>query len=458
VWSTSALRHAIGSMNIPRAHEIAIDGTVLGVALAVAVVTGLAFGLAPALRASRVELTGALKDGGRGSAAGADRLRRGLIIGEVALSLVLLVGAGLLWQSFVRVLGASAGLEPEHALTLQLTVTDANYPDNDRRLAFFNRVAERVAQLPGVTAAGLGGTTPFVEGGSDTFVRIPGWSGDHDPGFDAIYDWCTPDYFRALGVPLRAGRYFEPRDYSPGHREAIINEAMVHACFPNENPLGRQLVYGKDAWEIVGVVGDVRVRGLARPAQAIVYRAQQPDAWRYATLFVRTTGAPMAIAESVRKAIQEIDQNEPVDAVRTLADVASAAVGDRRLTAALLALFALAALSLAAIGLYGVIAYAVGQRTREFGIRLALGATKKDVLSLVLGQALLLAGIGLACGFAGSLGLTRFLGKFLYEIKPTDPLTFVVVSLLLFCVALLASWLPARRATKIDPIVALRCD
>jgi putative ABC transport system permease protein len=217
-------------------------------------------------------------------------------------------------------------------------------------------------------------------------------------------------------------------------------------------------VYDNLAWEIVGVVGDVRSHGLQRPAQSIVYRAVPQDGWRNATLVVRTSGEPLALAETVRKAILSLDPSQPVANVRALTEVVARSLGDRRLTAMLLGVFALAAVSLAAIGLYGVIAFAVTQRTREFGIRVALGATKGDVLGLVLRRGLLLAGIGIACGVAGSFGLTRLLARFLYEVKPTDPITFATVSALLLAVALFASWFPARRAAKVDPMVALRHD
>jgi putative ABC transport system permease protein len=282
--------------------------------------------------------------------------------------------------------------------------------------------------------------------------------GDKDPGFDADYSACTADWFRAMGIPLKLGRFFDARDLAPDRRVAIINEAMVRACFPDGSPLGRTLVYDNLAWEIVGVIGDVRARGLNRDAKPIVYRPVPQDSWNGGTLVVRTTVTPMALAETVRKAILELDSEQPVANIRPLADVVAGSMSDRRLTVTLLAIFAAAALVLAAIGLYGVIAYAVGQRTREFGIRVALGATKGDVLGLVLRRGIVLTGIGIIAGVAGSLALTGLLTRYLFEVKPTDPVTFVEVSLLLLAVALFASWLPARRAAKVDPMIALRCE
>lgn len=457
-WATRGLRHVIGSMNFARAHEISLDGTVLGLALTVAVATGICFGLAPAIHASRPELNGALKDAARGSGARGDKLRSILIAGQVGLSLVLLVGSALLLHSFYRLLNVPTGFNSEQALTLQLSLPDSRYSNNTKRIECFNQIATRVAALPGVTAAGLIDAMPFLGNQSDRFVRIPGWAGDRDPGLDVDQSACTPDWFRAMGVPLKLGRPFDARDIAPDRRTAMINEAMVRACFPEGNPLGRTLVYDNVAWEIVGVVGDIRSRGLHREARPIVYRPVPPDAWRNASLVVRTRGEPLAFADSVRRAILEIDHDQPVANVRTLSELVGRSLGDRRLTAMLLTLFALTALALAAIGLYGVIAFAVGQRTREFGIRFALGATRGHVLRLVLQRGLMLTLIGLAAGVAGSLALTQFLARYLYDVKPTDPLTFSTVSLLLLAVASFASWLPARRAAKVDPVVALRSE
>lgn len=456
-WCTGALRSVIGGMNFARAHEISLDGRVLLGATVISVLTGVIFGLVPAVHASRVELTHALKEGARGSAGRGGKLRGGLIVGQVALSLLLLIGAGLLVRSFARLLEVPPGFEPRGALTLQLSLADAKYPDNAKRVAFYLRIAERVGALPGVVAAGLSSSLPLT-GVSDQFVRVPGWVGDRDPGYDADYDICTPDYFRAMGIPLRRGRFFEPADLTGTRRAALINETLARICFPNEDPIGRQLLYGKDAYEIVGVVGDVRMRRLNREIPGMVYRSIAGDAWRGATLIVRAAGEPRALIESVRKAILELDPEQPVSNVRTLEDVVARSVGDRRLTALLLGLFAGAALALAAVGLYGVVAYAVVQRTREIGIRVALGANRQDVVLLMLRQGMILVVVGLGLGLAGAFGLTPLLRNLLYEVKPADPVSFIVVSLLLLAVAFLASWLPARRAARVDPMIALRAE
>lgn len=460
-WSVQVLREVMLGMNLPRAHEAAIDSRMLVVTLAIALLTGIAFGLAPALQASRTDVNDALKDAARGSGAGGSRARGGLIVAEVALALMLLVGAGLLLHSFSRLIRVSPGFSPEHALTLQLSVPEKKFPDNARSAEFFGEIAERVAALPGVEAAGLAASVPAGGRMSNSFFRIAGRENHPSPGYDCDYEPCTPDYFRALGVPLQRGRSFEARDRGSEHRVAIINEAMAREYFPGEDPIGRVLVQDDFQWEIVGVVGNVRMRGLTHRARPTVYRVESPfDPWRTATLVVRSRPglAPGALVKSVREAIAAIDPTQPVANVRTLNAVVAASVGQRRLTLVLLGLFAGAALLLAAIGLYAVIAYAVTQRTREFGIRLALGADRSAVLGLVLRQGLKLVALGMAFGLIGAFSLTRVLSNLLYEIKPTDPLTFAGVSVVLLLVALFASWLPARRAAKVDPMVALRAE
>jgi predicted permease len=402
-------------------------------------------------------LTRALKEGGRGSEARNGGLRSGLIVAEVGLSLVLLVGAGLLLRSFLGLAKIPPGFNPDHALTLVLSLSGSRYPSDDARLAFYQRLAERVEALPGIEAAGLTDFAPLEKNRSDQFFRVPGWSGDHDPGFDADNDNCTPDYFRAAGIPLRLGRFFEPADIAQHRRVAIINEAMARACFAGENPVGRKLSSrGLDQdWIIVGVVADVRSRDLALPPKPTVFLSAANADER---LVVRTAGDPMAQAEPIRKAILGLDADLPVAGVRTLAAVVDQTLALRQLMLWLFAFFALAALLLAGVGLYGVIAYAVSQRTREFGIRAALGASPGNLIGLVLRRGLLLAVGGLAIGGLAALSLTRLLGQLLYGISPDDPLTFAAVALLLLAVALVASWLPAQRAAKVDPLVALRAE
>ncbi|HEU0009036.1 MAG TPA: FtsX-like permease family protein, partial [Verrucomicrobiae bacterium] len=457
-WSVSGLRHGLGSMSIARAHEVTLDIGVLGFALAVLVLTGVGCGLAPALQASRPNLNHALKDAARGSATGGNRLRSSLIVGEAALALVLLTGAGLLLHSFSRLLSVPPGFDPERALTMQISLPVQKYRDNAQRAAFYSRLTERVAALPGVEAAGVSGVLPLGGGMPDPFFRIRGRANPPEPGYSADFDFCTVDYFRAMGIPLRRGRFFNSGE-AAAPRVAIIDETMAREYFPNEDPIGRQISQETNDWEIVGIVGDVRVRGLAKPVRPLVYRLHSPlDTPRNATLVVRTRGDPKAFARSVHRAILEIDPAQPVANVRTLEEVISASVAQRRLTLVLLGSFAGVALLLTAIGLYGVIAYVVTQRTREIGIRMALGANRGSVLALVLRQGMTLAVLGVALGVPAALGLTRVLTSLLYEVKPGDPLTVSGVSLILLLVALLACWLPARRAAKVDPMEALRYE
>jgi len=471
--SVSLLPHLPAAINLPRVPEVGLDLRVVGFALLASVGAGLAFGLAPALHASRIALSDILKDGVRASSAGPrQRARNGLIIGEVALSLVLLIGAGLLLNSFVRMLNVPPGVNSRNVLTMEMTLPDQKYPDIERRGAFWERVLERVQNLPGIEVAGAAWVTPMAGGSPDTSFTIIGRPEDPQLGYIAgigyiaDFNYCSPDYFRAAGIPLLKGRSFEPRDRVGAPGVVVISEALARAYFPDEEPLGKRIhldaFTGKvdEGWEIVGVVADIRQRGLGENVRPCVYRPQAfgSHSPHQGTLIIRTAGSPMARADDVVKAIHEMDPDQPVANVRTLDRVVAALMAQRRFVLLLLGGFAGAALLLAAIGLYGVIAYAVSQRTREIGIRMALGASRGNVLGLVLRQGLTLAGIGVALGVPAALGMTRLLTTFLYEVKPGDPLTFVGVSLTLLLVALLACFIPARRAARVDPMVALRAE
>ena len=461
-WSVGALRQ-VSAVTLPRAEEIGLDIHVLGFALFVSLATGIAFGLAPAAQALKPDLNANLKEGGRGSAGGVrNRVRGGLIVSEVALALMLLVGAGLLLNSFLRLSKVSPGFDPQQVLTMQLSLPEKKHTEPARRTAFFAQIVERIEALPGVRAAGLAVSLPLAAGGPpDAFFTISGKVNSPQPGYAADFDFCTPHYFRAMGIPLIRGRLFDERDATAVAPVAIFNETLAREYFPNEEPLGRHFIQESNTWEIVGIVGDVRLRGLAEKVRPLVYRPQSFGSayWNLrANLVVRTSAAPRGMAESIRQAILGVNPDQPVTNVRTMEEVTAASAVQRRFILMLLGVFAGLALLLAAIGLYGVIACAVSQRTRELGIRMALGATRQDVLNLMLGEGTKLAAIGILLGVTGALGLTRVLVNLLYEIKPTDPLTFVGVALVLFLVALLASWLPARRAAKVDPMEALRYE
>jgi putative ABC transport system permease protein len=462
-WGVSAIRH-LTWVNLPRANDVSLDLRVLGFALVVSLLAALGFGIVPALQASHPNLSTTLKDAGRSSGMDArNRVRSALVISEVALALVLLTGAGLLLNSFFRLSNVPAGINPEHALTMQVTLSDKKYPNRENRAAFFERVLERIGNLPGVEADGEIGNLPLAGNAAMTSFSVIGRAGQPEEGYDTDFDFSTPGYFRAIGTPLVKGRLFDPRDKIGAPRVVIINQAFARAYFPNEDPVGQRIhleVFTKkidEGWEIVGVVGDVRQRALGLPPHPTIYR---PTAFSFfgggGYLVVRTAGAPSAMAESVRKAIREVDPSQPVAYVRTMEEVIATSLASRRFILTVLGGFAAAALLLAAIGLYGVIAYYVSLRTREIGIRMALGATRGHAIAVVLRQGMGLVGLGVLLGMAGSLALARVLGNMLYEIKPTDPLTLSAVSLLLIGVGLLACLLPARRAALVDPIVALR--
>ncbi len=457
-WSVGTLGQ-LTAVNLPRAQEVSIDLRVLGFALLVSLLAALAFGLVPALQASRPNLNDMLKEGTRTSDAGSrNRVRSGLIVAEVGVSMVLLVGAGLLLNSFVRLSNVPPGITPENALAMQISLPEKKFPDAERRAVFFAQIIERIEALPGVKFAGLSTTLPMVGPPYDGTFKVDGRVGAPETGYHAFFDFCTPNYFQAMGIPFLRGRFFDGRDTAKAHRAVIISESLWREYFPHDEPLGRQIRIWEEQWEIVGIVGDVRSRGPAEGIKPHFYMPQAFSPWGNGHLVVRTAVAPMSLAEGVRKAILEVDASQPVANVRTMEEGIAASVAQRRFILMLLSGFAGAALLLAAIGLYGVVAYAVSQRTREIGIRMALGATRDKVLGLVLRQGMLLTGMGIVLGVGGALGLTHVLRNMLYEVKANDPLTFTCVSLMLVLVALFASWLPARRAAKLDPMEALRYE
>jgi predicted permease len=451
------LLRALGPQDLVRLHEARIDGSVLAFSLALSVVTGILCGLAPAWRASRLNLNDVLKEGGRGFfAGGSQRVSRSLVVAEVALALMLLVGGGLFLGSLQRLYAIDPGFEPDNVLTMHVKLPESKYPTGVSRDRFFQEVIERIEALPSVESAGVSTGIPF-EGAHDNGVVLKGRPGREY--FGADYDFVTSRYFRTMRVPLLKGRLLASADGTRSPGGIVVNEAFVNKCLPNENPIGRRII--ENGWlemEIVGVVGDVRRRALALPSRPQYYKPMAMADWTRFNIFLKTAADPLALVESARKAVLAVDPDQPIANVRTMTGVLSESISTARFMTILSGGFALWALLLAAIGLYGVMAHAVTRRTQEIGVRLAMGARRTDVLTLVLIQGMSTVAIGLALGLGGTLLLTRVLRSLLFEISPTDPSTIAGVMLVLAGAAALASYLPARRASCVDPVEALRCE
>jgi putative ABC transport system permease protein len=459
-WGISLLKLILPG-NFPNPDAVRINGPVLLFTILSSLATGLIFGLAPALQTSRVSLTGTLKEGERGGDSRRhDRLRSILVVSEMALAMILLVGTGLLLHSFVRLQEVNPGFKPDHVLTAEVSLPDAKYPDPQKSL-FFARLLQQVRSLPGVQSAGAIGHLP-LSGDIESYAmevasRAPLPNEYANPDCHVV----EPGYFEAMKIPLLRGRYFDERDAAQSPHVLIVNEDVVRNVFPNEDPIGKQLQMGFNGFTgtIVGVVGNTKDLSLDFASTESVYTpyAQAP-AWNSMTLTIRTSSAPVALARSVHELVLGIDRDQPVSKVRTMDEVVEASVASPRFRTLLLGLFGLTALLLAGLGIYGVMSYSVSQRRREIGIRMALGAERPEVIKMVLRHGLALSLAGVAAGLAGALGLTRLLSSMLYEVRPTDPLTFVGVTAVLAACALLASYVPARRATKVDPIEALRYE
>ncbi|PYV05081.1 MAG: hypothetical protein DMG26_06170, partial [Acidobacteria bacterium] len=423
--------------------------------------TGLIFGLAPAFQASKIHLTESLKEGERGAdSLGRNRLRSALVVSEVALALVLLIGTGLMLRSFVRLQEVNPGFAPDHLLTMEISLPEARYPD-PQKAAFFARLLERVRALPGVKSAGAIGHLPLAGDIESYAMQLEGRPPLPNEYANPDCHVVMPGYFEAMKIPLVEGRYFEEGDSARSPHVLIINETLARNVFPNQSPIGKRLQMGFNSFtgEIIGVVGNTKHLALDLAPVEEVYAAYlQAPFWGTLALTVRTTSNPLGLSRAAREQVLAIDKDQPVSKVRTMDEVMDASVSAPRFRTLLLALFGVAALLLAAIGIYGVMSYSVSQRTREIGIRMALGAAQPEVIKLVLRQGLALTLAGLGIGLLGALGLTHLLSGMLYEVRPTDPLTFAGVALLLTAISLLANYIPARRATKVDPMVALRYE
>jgi putative ABC transport system permease protein len=445
---------------VPRSHEVQLDARALAVALATVVASGLAFGLAPLARAFRQDVNEALKQGARGSASVTGS---GLLVaGQVAITTVLLVGAGLLLRSFGRLMDVESGLRVEGVTTARLTLPAARHSGPAAVSAFHRRLLERVEAMPGVEAAGLISQLPLQTSGFNGSVVPEGQT--FPPGQEPLAErrFVTPGYFRALGIPLLRGRPLTEQDAEGDSPVVLVNETLARRFWPDQDPTGRRILMGSPEYlTIVGVVRDVRQVGLAQDARAEVYLPPQSK-WvgnlRTASLVVRATPAAGNVAAAIRLAVETVDPEQPIYDVKTMEDVVAGSIADRRLNLALVGGFAAVALLLAALGVYGVISYTVAQSTREIGIRMSLGAQRSDVFRLVVGQGALLAVVGMAVGVAGALALTRLMASLLFTVGARDPLTFAAAPLLLLAVALAACAVPALRATRVDPSVALRAE
>jgi putative ABC transport system permease protein len=463
-WGVEALLTWAANI-LPRANEVGLDWRVVAFTAALSLLTGVFFGLIPALQSSRVDLQSALKEGGAaGSGAQSNLLRSALVVVEVAATLVLLIGAGLLIKSFIRLYGTDLGFKAENVLTMSLSLPKAKYPDVQAAANFYQQLLDRVAALPGARSTGVINYLPLQQWGYNGGITVEG-QGPYEPGREPLAEFraISRDYFRTMSVPLVRGRFFTAQDQSNSAPVVIVNQALAQSYLPGQDPIGKRIRAIGDDWRtVVGVVGDVRQSGVTRAAMAEVFVPIPQAIWTGLTqtmsLAVRADAEPEALVSAVRSAVREIDPAQPVFNVKTMEAVVADSVSDRQLNMLLLGIFAAVALTLAVIGIYSVMSYTVSQHTREIGIRMALGAQPMDVLKLVVGQGMSLTLVGVGLGVTGAFGLTRLMAALLYGVTATDPLTFTVVSALMVIVALLACYLPARRATKVDPMVALRVE
>jgi ABC-type lipoprotein release transport system permease subunit len=459
-WGTSVLRH-VSTASLPHLNPIRLDGWVLAFTLAVSVATSLVFGLVPALHAARLDLNEGLKDTEYG-AGGAQRhwSRHLLVAGEIALALVLLSGAGLLLKSFARLQAVDPGFQTAGVLTTTIQLTPSVYPSAERQRSYFSRLLERVRSLPGVEAAGLTDHLPLTDYSIMMMAQVEGVP-PANPSRNPVVSGATVStgYFPAMGIPLKRGRVFSERDDANAPAVALVNEVFVRRLLPDVDPIGRRVSSptATGGWAtVVGVVGDVRQSGLESEVVPEVYWPLLQQASGLMTLAVRSSGDPRALASAVRRVAQELDQDQPLQVLMTMEQRLSATMAPRRLTLGLLGGFAGLALVLASVGIYGVMSFVVAQRTREIGIRMALGASRGEVVGLVLRQGVTVTLWGLVAGGVGAWALTRYLASLLFAVKPADPLTLLGASLLLGGIALLACLLPAWRAARIDPMRALR--
>lgn len=462
VWGSDALM-ALAPDNIPRMNEIGVDARVFGFTLAVSVLTGIVFGLVPAVHAARSDLNETLKEGLKGSmgSAAGKRTRNVLVAVEVALSLVLLVGAGLMVKSFVRLQRMNLGFNPGQLLAVDVSLSSSRYPEDRQQVAFFQESLERLRSLPGVRSAAATTGLPLTLDISGSDFRVEGHP-DPKPGEEMIVNTrsVSPGYFDTLGIRLIKGREFDDRDKRDAPAAAIINNDLARVYFAGEDAIGKRITFddGQSWMSIVGVIEDVKQLGLDSSAKPEVYFPYLQVTSPEMSLVIRTSSNPLSLAGAVKNQIQAIDKDLPIENAKTMQQLVTESVSGRRFNLLLLNVFAVVALVLAIVGVYGVMSYSVSQRTHEIGIRVAIGAQPRDVFRMVIKQGMVLALIGIACGLVAAFALTRLMTTMLFGVEPTDPTTFVGIAVLLGLVTFAACYIPGRRAAKVNPLEALRYE
>ena len=454
----------VGPQDIPRLSETSIDLRVVGFSLALAILTACLSGLAPVLRTLKIDLNESLKDSNKGLASSFrhNRARHLIVIAEVSLAFILLIGAGLMIKSFARLMQVDVGFAADNVLTMNIWLPHYKYPQKQQWAAYFDQVLPTIKSIPEVKAVGAVTVAPL-----SGFYSLDSFNIEGRPAFSAsdnaqaYMSVITPDYFRALGIRLQQGRFLTEQDREGAQRVALINETMARRYWPNENPIGQKIKFAhgpQSILEVVGVIGDIKQFGVEKTTLANVYVPNQQMPVSAMSLVIKTAQDPAKLTSIIRERIWTVDKDQPITRVLTMNEIYSQSVSQPRFYMLLLTIFAVIALVLAAVGIYGVMAYSAAQRTPEIGIRLALGAQQRDVLRLVLSQGMILVLIGTAIGLAGAGALTRILSGLLFNVTATDPAIFAVIALLLMSVALLACYIPARRAMKVDPMVALRYE
>jgi predicted permease len=453
-----------GPEQLPRLQAVSLDGRILLFTIALTLLTGVLFGLAPALQAGKANLNGLLKGGGRAGGDGRQRrLQDTLVAAEVALALLLLIGTGLLVRSFWRLQQTAPGFNPARVLTAMVSLPYGRYGNRTNVAAFHQQLLERLAALPGVESAGLTSDLPWTGYDENSSFSIEGKTFPSNSGAGGRYHFVSSDYFRTVGVPLRAGRFFEADDRAGKRRVALINQSLADRYWPQENAVGQRLAFSsepkeEDWWTVVGVVGDVKDFPNSPAALPAFYLPLTQMPTRQVMLAVRTSAEPSGLIASVRDEIHSLDKDVPLADVKTLEMVAGRAIAGRRFALRLITCFAVTALALATMGIYGVLSYVVARRTREIGVRMALGAQTRDVIRLTIGQGMRPTLIGVALGLSGALALTRLMSSLLFGVGATDSETFIMSTILLVMAALMPCWLVARRATRVDPMEALRYE